>query len=89
VIRFSPDPQRHDHATGSVGKRGQQEYANVTCSERKKEIKRRRHRRKKLTQFGRRAPKATVSEKAHIAAKIRRMTPGAEIIITRLALEER
>jgi hypothetical protein len=73
----------------SNGKKEFPETANVTCSERKKEIKRRRHRRKKLTQFGRRAPKATVSEKAHIAAKIRRMTPGAEIIITRLALEER
>ena len=59
------------------------------ASERQKEIKRRRHRRKKMTQLKRRAEKATVSEKAVIATKIRSLTPGAEGIIEKLSLEER
>lgn len=37
----------------------------------------------------RRAATATVSEKAILAEKIRKITPGAEELITRLALEER
>ena len=59
------------------------------CSERAKEIKRRRHRRKKLDLFKRKLKKATVSEKQHIADKLRAMTPGAENLITNLSLEER
>lgn len=58
-------------------------------SERQKEIKRRRHRKEKLAQLKRRAEKASASEKAVIAAKIRRLTPGAEEIIARWGLEER
>lgn len=50
-------------------------------SERAKEIKRRRHRRKKLTVFSRKLKKATVSEKQVLAEKIRNLTPGAETII--------
>ena len=50
-------------------------------SERGKEIKRRRHRRKKLNHFAKRLKKATTSEKTTIAAKIRSLTPGAETII--------
>jgi hypothetical protein len=52
-------------------------------SERGKEIKRRRHRRKKLQLLGKRLKKATVSEKGMIAAKLRDLTPGAEVIIDR------
>jgi hypothetical protein len=58
-------------------------------SDRKQEIKRRRQRRKKLTIFKRRLKKATVSEKAVIAEKLRKMTPGCEVIIANLGLEER
>jgi hypothetical protein len=58
-------------------------------SERRKEIKRRRHRRKKLDHLKKRVEKATVSEKGFIAGKIRKLTPGAEPIIERLGLEER
>ncbi len=58
-------------------------------SDRKQEIKRRRHRREKLEQYKRKLKKATISEKLVMADKIRRMTPGAEVIITNLALEER
>ncbi len=50
-------------------------------SERKKEIKRRRHRRKKMDVFARKLKKATMSEKQVIAEKLRNLTPGAEIII--------
>jgi hypothetical protein len=59
------------------------------CSERQKEIKRRRHRRKKLNQYKARAAKATVSEKGVLAGKLRELTPGAENIIETLNLEER
>ena len=55
-------------------------------SERAKEIKRRRHRRKKLEQLSKRLKKATVSEKNVIAAKLRNLTSGAEIIIDRWQL---
>jgi hypothetical protein len=58
-------------------------------SDRKQEIKRRRHRRKKLTKYQQRLKKATVSEKAQIAEKIRKMTPGADVIVKTLKLEER
>jgi hypothetical protein len=58
-------------------------------SERGKEIKRRRHRRKKLAAFGKRLKKATVSEKLMIATKLRNLTPGAEVIIERWQLGER
>jgi hypothetical protein len=50
-------------------------------SERGKEIKRRRQRRKKLAHLAQRLKKATVSEKNVIASKIRLLTPGAEGII--------
>jgi len=55
-------------------------------SERAKEIKRRRHRRRKLELLSKRLKKATVSEKSMIAAKLRNLTPGAEIIIDRWQL---
>jgi hypothetical protein len=61
----------------------------VPSSERSKEIKRRRHRRKKITQFARKLPKATVSERAEIARKLRMLTPGSEMIIEAWELEKR
>jgi hypothetical protein len=57
--------------------------------ERHKELAKRRHRKKKLKVLKRRAAKATPSEKSHIATKIRRLTPGAEVIIATMGLEER
>jgi hypothetical protein len=61
----------------------------VGCSERQKEIKRRRHRRKKMDHLKRRVDKSTVSEKQHIASKLRQLTPGAETVIQTWSLEER
>ena len=61
----------------------------MSCSERQKELKRRRQRQKKVTKLKQRAATASVSEKAVVAGKIRDITPGAEVIIERLGLEER
>ena len=57
--------------------------------ERRREIRRRRIRRKKMGILKRKVQAANTSEKAHIANKIRRLTPGAEVLIGRLALEDR
>lgn len=66
-----------------------EELSPVSISERKKELKRRRHRKHKLAVFEKRLKKATVSEKGAMAEKIRKMTAGAELIIDRWGLEER
>ncbi len=58
-------------------------------SERQREIRRRRTRRRKMVILKRRATAATASEKVVLADKIRKLTPGAEELITRLSLEER
>lgn len=58
-------------------------------SDRMQEIKRRRHRKKKMALFARKLAKASGSEKAVIAQKLRNLTPGAEVIIERLKLEDR
>ena len=57
-------------------------------SNRMKEVKHRRHRRKKVTKFEGKLPKATTSEKQVIAEKLRKMTPGCEDLIVRLGIED-
>ncbi|MFN7734032.1 MAG: DUF6800 family protein [Pirellula sp.] len=49
--------------------------------ERNRELRRRRQRKVKLTNLKKRAEKASKSEKGVIAAKIRRISPGAEQLI--------
>jgi hypothetical protein len=61
----------------------------VRCSERKKELRRRRHRQKKIAIFARKLEKATVSERTVIADKLRALTPGGEQIIARWELVKR
>lgn len=61
----------------------------MSAIERRKELRRRRHRQSKIGRWERRVRNATASEKAVIADKLRRLTPGAEEIITRLGLVER
>ena len=61
----------------------------MSCSERKRELRRRRHRKKKLSILVRKLGKATVSEKTVIADKLRALTPGGEVIVARLELEKR
>ena len=58
-------------------------------SDRHQEIRRRRHRKKKLAAFGRKLRTASASDKTIMAEKIRKLTPGAEQIIERLKLEDR
>ena len=61
----------------------------MSISERKTELHRRQHRRKKIALFKRKLAKATVSERGVIAEKLRRLTPGAEVIIANWELEKR
>ena len=61
----------------------------MPLSERSKEIKRRRHRRKRIAQYASKLEKASVADKVTIAAKLRAMTPGSEVIIKNWDLEER
>jgi len=61
----------------------------VPSSERRKEIKRRRHRRKKIGQFARKLDRATVSERAIMADKLRDLTPGGQVIVDNWELEKR
>ena len=61
----------------------------MPSSERRKEIKRRRHRRKKLGQLARRLQTAVPSEKAAIAEKIRNLTPGGRVVVERWGLNKR
>jgi hypothetical protein len=60
----------------------------VGCSERQKELRRRRKRREKLEHFRQRLAKATQSEKIEIARKLREMTPGANLLIEKWKLVE-
>ncbi|NLS94407.1 MAG: hypothetical protein GXX96_19800 [Planctomycetaceae bacterium] len=57
-------------------------------SERRRELRRRRHRLKKMTQLNRQLKSAKASERSHITEKIRSLTPGAEVIIANLGLNE-
>lgn len=61
----------------------------MSISERQKELKRRRHRKKKLDIFARKLTKATVSERGVIAEKIRGLTPGCEDVIANWDLEKK
>ena len=61
----------------------------MSCSERKRELRRRRHRKKKVALLARKLKKATVSERGVIAEKLRALTPGGETIVSRWELEKR
>ncbi len=58
-------------------------------SERRRELRRRRHRKQKVAHYKSRLEKASNSEKAVIAEKLRNLTPGAETLIANLELEKR
>jgi hypothetical protein len=61
----------------------------MPSSERRKEIKRRRHRRKKVARYQRKLDGATVSEMGTMAEKLRALTPGGQEIADRWELEKR
>ncbi len=56
-------------------------------NERHKEIRRRRKRRKKYDLIKRKVAKASSSEKAVFATKLRKMSTGCEVVIAALGLE--
>jgi hypothetical protein len=58
----------------------------MSISERKKELRRRRKRREKLTALHKRLAKATKSEQVEMARKVRGITPGAEVVIANWGL---
>lgn len=60
----------------------------MSASERKRELSRRRSRKQKLTKLKSKLAKATTSEKAEIARKLRDLTPGAEQLIADWQLEK-
>jgi hypothetical protein len=60
----------------------------VSISERKKEIKRRRHRKAKLAKLHAKLQKCNPAERAAIAVQVRRVTPGAETVIKNWGLKE-
>lgn len=57
--------------------------------ERNREINRRRKRKKQITRLKRRVATASVSEKAEIARKLRRLTPGADSVIAAMGITVR
>ena len=60
----------------------------MSASERKRELRRRRARKVKLSKLKSKLPKATQSEKTEIARKLRNLTPGAERLIEQWKLVE-
>lgn len=61
----------------------------MSICERKKELRRRRHRKVKLAKLSKKLKSATVSEKTVITEKIRNLTPGSGIIIENWGLGKR
>lgn len=59
------------------------------ASEREKEIKRRRKRKKAVAKLRDRAARANGSEKQVIADKLRNMTPGAPALIESMGLNKK
>lgn len=57
-------------------------------SERSRELRRRRKRAEKMAHFRRRLTKANATEKATIAAKVRKMTTGANDALRSLGLQD-
>jgi hypothetical protein len=62
--------------------------ACVAGSERGRELRRRRKRHEKVQRLQKRLVTASSSEKQEIARKLREMTPGAEVIISKWELQQ-
>ena len=58
----------------------------MPSSERQRELRRRRTRKKKVEHYRKRAQVASDSEKEVIANKLRGLTPGAEVLIEQMNL---
>ena len=57
-------------------------------TERTRELRRRRHRTKQVGKLVAKAVKATAADKAVIVAKLRKLTPGASVIIETHGLDK-
>ena len=57
-------------------------------TERTRELRRRRHRKKKVSKLIVKAGKASAADKAEIVTKLRKLTPGAETLIEAHGLEK-
>jgi hypothetical protein len=55
-------------------------------TERTRELRRRRHRKKAVIKLTKRAEKGSKADKAIVADKLRKLTPGASVIIERLGI---
>jgi hypothetical protein len=55
-------------------------------TERTRELRRRRHRKKAVAKLTKRAEKGSKADKAIVVDKLRKLTPGASVIIARLGL---
>jgi hypothetical protein len=71
-----------------LGETREEKWHVPRSNERRKELKRRRHRKKKLGILRRKLQSANTSTKAEIAEKIRSLTPGADQILANLGLDE-
>lgn len=60
----------------------------MSGSERKRELRRRRHRKKKVAKLLTKATKASAADKAGIVDKLRKLTPGADVLIDAHGLEK-
>lgn len=60
----------------------------MSGSERKRELRRRRHRKKKVAKLLGKAEKGSPAEKAVVVDKLRSLTPGADVIIAAHGLEK-
>jgi hypothetical protein len=56
-------------------------------TERTRELRRRRHRKKQVAKLVNRAARSNAAEKAVIAGKLRRLTPGGDAIIENHGIE--
>lgn len=61
----------------------------MPLSERRKEIKRRRHRRQKLAKLAKQFEQAKPSQKQHIIEKVRMLTPGADDVLRNWGVTEK
>lgn len=57
-------------------------------TERTRELRRRRHRKKQVTKLIARAAKGSAADKAIVADKLRKLTPGGEVIIETHGIEK-
>ena len=88
VLKYRRRLARASNSATNIIKFKQQKHSGSPMgSERERELRRRRQRKKKMGLLRKRAEKASSSEKEVLAAKVRRLTPGAEGLIKTMGLK--